>query len=118
MKTVTRANGQKAAVLTPLEKLDTPASVLDLMGEAWFEGCAGMIVPKECLPESFFDLKTGFAGEVLQKFSNYRMKIAVIGDFSSYSSKSLKDFMYECNKGSLVFFKKSEEEGIDFLLMT
>lgn len=106
-------NGEKAAVVSPDVKLNTPEEVLDRMGEAWFEGCAGMIVPEECFPESFFDLKTGFAGEVLQKFSNYRMKIAVIGDFSAYTSRSLRDFIYECNNGGRVFFKGSEEEGVD-----
>jgi hypothetical protein len=112
MKIITGANGQKAAVLPPEVKLETSEAVLDRMGEAWFEGCVGMIVPKECFPESFFDLKTGFAGEILQKFSNYRMRIAVIGDFSSYMSKSLKDFIYECNNGSIVFFKNTVEEGM------
>lgn len=32
--------------------------------------------------------------EVLQKFINYQTKIAIIGDFSGYTSKSLKDFIY------------------------
>jgi hypothetical protein len=69
-------------------------------------------VPKECLPEAFFQLNTGFAGEVLQKFTNYRMRIAVTGDFSGYTSKSLRDFMYESNMGRQVFFKASVEEGM------
>lgn len=105
-------NKIKAGVLPDDMKLDDVNTVLDCMAEAMIEGCSGLIVPKECFPESFFDLKTGFAGEVLQKFSNYRMKLAIIGDFSSYTSKSLKDFINESNNGNLVFFKENEDEGL------
>ena len=38
------------------------------------------------------------AGEILQKFSNYRVRLAIVGDFTPYSSKSIKDFIYESNK--------------------
>jgi len=55
--------------------------------------------------EGFFDLRTGVAGEVLRKFSNYRFRLAVIGDFTAHSSKSLRDFLYESNRGRLIFFK-------------
>ncbi len=68
------------------------------------------IIPKEALPEAFFDLKTGFAGEVLQKLVNYGLKAAIIGDFSVYQSKSLKDFIYESNKGKHVKFLASIDE--------
>jgi hypothetical protein len=102
--------GIKAAVLTAEEKWNTVQDALDCMVTAAYKGCTGVIVPKECLPEAFFQLKTGFAGEVLQKFTNYHMKIAVTGDFSSYASQSLKDFIYESNKGRQVFFKATAAE--------
>ena len=104
--------GIKAAVLCPPEKWNTAADALDCMAAAAYDGCIGVIVPRECLPEDFFILKTGFAGEVLQKFTTYNMKIAVTGDFSGYTSRSLKDFIYESNKGRQVFFKATLEEGM------
>ena len=51
------------------------------------------------------------AGDILQKFSNYKMRLAIIGSFS-YESKSLKDFIYECNKGKLVNFVKTLSEAL------
>ncbi len=104
--------GIKAGVLTAEEKWNTVQDALNCMAAAAYEGCTGVIVPKECLPEAFFQLKTGFAGEVLQKFTNYHMKIAVAGDFSGYASRSLRDFIYESNKGRQVFFKATAEEGL------
>ena len=63
----------------------------------------------------FFNLRTRLAGEVLQKFINYQIKVAIVGDFTIYSSKSLKDFIYESNKGSNIFFLPNEEQAIERL---
>ncbi len=104
--------GIKAAVLTEKEKWQTVSDALDDMAAASYDGCVGVIVPKECLTDDFFDLRTGLAGEILQKYTNYKMKIAVTGDFSGYTSKSLRDFIYESNKGRQVFFKASLEDAM------
>jgi len=80
-------------------------SALDLMATVQHEtSCNRMALNKSVIIEDFFQLSTGLAGEILQKFSNYQMKIAIIGDFSQYSSKPLKDFIYESNRGRNVFF--------------
>ncbi len=62
------------------------------------------------LDEIFFDLKTGLAGEILQKASNYSIQLGIVGDFSHYTSKSLHDFIYECNKGNQIVFAATLEE--------
>lgn len=91
-------------------------SVLDmLMTIAYENNAIRVILPKELLCESFFDLRTKVAGEVLQKVSNYRMKLAIVGDFSIYDSKALQDFIYECNTGHDVFFVKDLAEAIQRL---
>ena len=63
----------------------------------------------------FFDLKSGIAGEILQKFSNYRIRLAIVGDFSKYTNKSLKDFIYESNKGGQINFVDSQLDAINVL---
>ncbi|MGE5380904.1 MAG: DUF4180 domain-containing protein [Methylocystaceae bacterium] len=103
------------AILNQDEKIYDIQDVLDFMADAHYSGCTAMVLDKGCLDDKFFDLKTGFAGEVLQKFSNYDMKIAIIGDFSSYPSQSLQDFIYECNKGNRVYFKATVEDGLKAL---
>ena len=69
------------------------------MATVRYETVLHMVIHKSSVVEEFFDLKTRLAGEILQKFINYHMKIAIVGDFSVYSSQSLQDFIYECNKG-------------------
>ena len=91
-------------------------SALDLMATVRYEaGIARIIMDKKAISEDFFDLKTRLAGEILQKFVNYRIKIAIIGDFSIYSSKALKDFIYECNNGRDFFFLADEAQAIERL---
>lgn len=60
-------------------------------------------------------MKTRLAGDIIQKFINYQAKIVIVGDFSVYSSKSLRDFIYESNKGKDLFFLPNEEQAIDKL---
>lgn len=73
------------------------------------------VINKENLVEDFFDLSNKIAGNVLQKLINYRMKLAIIGDFSKYDSKALKDFIYECNNGNDIFFVEDESKAISML---
>jgi len=103
-------DGRKIAILgREFDEILTTQEVLDLMVNAGYQGCIGLIAYSENLGEKFFDLKTGFAGEILQKFSNYDMKIGIVGDFNKYSSKSLEDFIFECNNGNRVFFYENEK---------
>ncbi|MED1012818.1 DUF4180 domain-containing protein [Bacillus mycoides] len=91
-------------------------SALDLMATVQYEADSKRIVIKKSLiSESFFDLKTRLAGDILQKFINYSVKIAIIGDFSMYTSKSLKDFIYECNKVKDIFLLATEQQAIEKL---
>ncbi|MGW5955110.1 DUF4180 domain-containing protein [Bacillus mycoides] len=91
-------------------------SALDLMATVQYEADSKRIaINKSLISESFFDLKTRLAGDILQKFINYSVKIAIIGDFSMYNSKSLKDFIYECNKGKDIFFLATEQQAIEKL---
>lgn len=46
---------------------------------------------------------------------NYGGRIAIYGDFSHYTSKPLKDFIYESNKGKDVFFVETEAQAVAML---
>lgn len=70
---------------------------------------------KEHLDPEFFNLKSRLAGELLQKVSNYRMRLIILGDFSEIGSKSLADFIFESNQTGHVVFADTLEEGIRLL---
>lgn len=77
-----------------------------LVEAAMNEGARLIVVPASRLNDAFFELRTGIAGEALQKLVNYGMKFALVGDVSAHvaASKSLHDFVVECNRGRDVFF--------------
>jgi len=113
--TAVKHDGIEIAIISSNEILITDVqSALDLMATVRYDtGCHRIILNKSAICEDFFDLKTGLAGEILQKFVNYHMRIAIVGDFSMYPSKSLKDFIYESNKGNDVFFLSNEQQAIE-----
>ena len=88
---------------------------LDLLGDAYYQGYDKMILNMKNITPSFFDLKNGLAGEVLQKFSNYKVRLVILGDFSKFESKSLNDFIRESNNGKQVNFLTSKDEAINRL---
>ena len=88
---------------------------LDLLGNLYYLGFDKIIVHEKNIRPDFFDLKSGIAGEILQKFSNYRVRLAIVGDFSEYTSKSLNDFIFESNKGKQINFVRSQSEAIKAL---
>ena len=91
-------------------------SVLDLLMTIQYDdNCHRIVVNKEAFVDDFYHLSTGIAGEILQKISNYRKKLAIYGDFSTYKSKPLKDFIYESNRGNTVFFVNDEQTAIERL---
>lgn len=87
----------------------------DLMGNLYYQGFDKIIIHKKNITSDFFDLKNKMAGEILQKFSNYRVRLAIIGDFSEYTKKSIKDFIYESNNGKQINFLPTVDKALEIL---
>lgn len=87
-------------------RLEDEADVIDLMGRLWGLEADWVAVPISLLAEDFFCLSTGVLGAVTQKFVNYRLKLAVVGDISARTaaSEALRDFVGEANAGGHVWF--------------
>jgi hypothetical protein len=68
-----------------------------------------LILHKEHFSDNFYDLKTGLAGDILQKVSNYSIKLGISGDFSSIKSKSLQAFIIESNRSNQVLFLNDKQ---------
>lgn len=91
-------------------------SAIDLMMTIKYEtGIKKIALSKELVVDKFFILSSGLAGEILQKFINYQFRIAIYGDYSKYTSKPLKDFIYESNNGHDICFTDNLQMAIDKL---
>lgn len=89
--------------------------VLDLFGELYGQYYDGIILYERNITHDFFDLQTKLAGEILQKFSNYRIRLVIVGDWSKYTSRSLEAFITESNRGKTVNFSSSPTEALKLL---
>ncbi|WP_405691629.1 DUF4180 domain-containing protein [Streptomyces sp. NBC_00057] len=79
---------------------------LDLIGEGLQHDATWVAVPVGRLTDDFFRLRTRVAGDIVQKFVNYRLKLAVVGDISRHTdaSNALRDFVRESNRGTQLWF--------------
>jgi Domain of unknown function (DUF4180) len=109
-------NNTKIAEITSDETIIiTTEDGLDLLGNIYYQGFDGIVLHEKNFTPDFFDLKNGIAGEILQKFSTYRVQLVIVGDFSKYTSKSLTDFIYETNKGRHINFVSSISDALKIL---
>lgn len=111
-----RANGRNVAeIISEDVIIATAQDSLNLLGDLYYQGFDAMVIYTGHITPEFFDLKNGMAGEMLQKFSNYRIGLAIVGDFSNYTSTSIRDFISESNKTGRVCFVGSLTEALEKL---
>ena len=104
-----------AEVISVDNIINNTSDGLDLLGNLYYRDFDKIIIHEKNISPDFFDLKNGMAGEILQKFSNYRVRLAIVGDFTPYSSKSIKDFIYESNKKGQINFVNTTTEALSLL---
>ncbi len=108
--------GKTAVVREKGVLIDSGSSAVELLATVRYEtGCSAVILSKKQLDEAFFRLSTGLAGEVLQKFVNYQMRLGIVGDLSGYTSKPLQDFVRESNEGRQICFQPDEAAALAWL---
>jgi len=113
IKVIEDASLKIAEIISEAIVIKSEQDALDMMANTRYEGCDDIIINEKNLPAEFFDLSTRLAGEILQKFSNYHMRLAIVGDFRKYTSDSLRRFIQESNKGNQIFFVKDNAEAVN-----
>ena len=87
-------------------RLGRPDDAVDLMSRAWEQKADVVVVPVERFVPEFFVLRSLLAGEFTQKFVNYGVRLAILGDISAKTGErtALADFVRECNRGTSILF--------------
>jgi hypothetical protein len=98
---------------------DKPVSkeqdVLDLLAYCGGTETNRIMLDEEHLHPDFFDLKTGLAGAIFQKFSNYHVKAAIVADLDGIKSKRFQELINECNKGNQINFFRDISKAEEWL---
>lgn len=94
------------------QKLRSDGDAVDVISAAIQRGAELVALPVERLADEFFTLSTGLAGGITQKFVNYRLRLAIVGDISRHMAQSsaLGDFVHEANRGSQLWFVTDHDE--------
>jgi hypothetical protein len=89
----------------------TVQDALDLIGAA-FSQAEVVAVPATRFDDAFFHLQTGLAGEIMQKFVNYHVRLVVVGDLSRHlaGSAALRALVHESNQGQHIWFVDDLDE--------
>ncbi len=106
--------GQIAALTSPTQQLNLD-DFIDLIGNLKYQGIDKLIIYKTNLSPDFFDLKTKLAGDILQKFSNYNVRLAIIGQFKNLNSEALKQFIQESNTTGQILFLENINQAFTTL---
>lgn len=78
----------------------------DFLSLGWQHGTDMLAIPIERLGPDILRLRTRLLGQMVQKFVNYRMRLAIVGDILPFAAESgaLRDFVYEANQGKSLWF--------------
>jgi len=94
-------------------RIDAPNDIADALSASIDAG--GLVLDEAHLGPDFFDLRTGLAGEVFQKFTNYRARLAiVVADPSRYGGR-FGELMYEHRTHKQVRFFDSAHRARQWL---
>ncbi len=110
---------QKQTIVTCVPngaRLNSEADALDAVAACGEFETNRLIIPGESLSESFYDLKTGLAGAVLLKFSNYRIKVAVVARAEQIGHGRFYEFVLETNRGNDFRVFQDREKAVDWLV--
>jgi Domain of unknown function (DUF4180) len=106
-------NGVRILACDPgKKKIASDRDAIDLVGEACGQGADFFCFRSSAQTRTCSQLKTGLAGAAVQKFVQYALRLAIIGDVSRHveQSASFRDLVRESNRRSGIWFVADEEE--------
>lgn len=95
--------------------LHTAQDMLEVLVNFLYQDVSHLLLGEAHLSPAFFDLSTGLAGDMLQKFANYGGYVAIVGNFDRYTSSSLRDFIRESNRHGRISFVATRQEALQKL---
>lgn len=86
-------------ILECVEQITRVDDALSLIAASVEHASHRLLVDSRRLPEAFFELRSLFAGELIQKFQNYHIRLAVIFDPEAKHTERFEEFLLEARRG-------------------
>ncbi len=87
----------------------------DLLSLTYYHNSTFVLLNEENLSDEFFDLRSGLAGAAMQKFANYRVKVAVLLPANAEQTPRFKELMFEMSGSNHFRFYNNREDAILWL---
>jgi len=97
-------------------RISSETDALEAVAACGEYGTDKLFIPGESLSESFFDLKSGLAGAVLLKFSNYSIQACVLVQAEMIGHGKFYEFVLETNHGNDFRVFQDREKAINWLM--
>lgn len=96
----------------PGEVLASEREALELVAACGENGTDRLMLHAGNLTEDFYRLRTGLAGEILQKFGNYRIRVAAVLTPELVNQGRFREMVLEANRGNefRVFYNREAAE--------
>jgi hypothetical protein len=89
-----------------------------LVGGCLDRRSGALLLDRPALPDAFFDLSSGLAGELVQKLTNYRIRMAAVVPDLDGQPLRFREFAREANAGRQFRFCATRAEALDWLAST
>ncbi len=103
-------------VISADNPLNNEQDALDLISLSWENEIRQQMLHGEVLSEEFFNLKTGVAGKMLQKFINYGIRVAAIIPAKVANTGRFREMVLETNKGNAFRVFATREDAENWLI--
>jgi hypothetical protein len=95
-------------------KVRSLQDINDVLGAVY--GADGLLLSEDDLAPEFFDLSTGIAGEIFQKFTNYQIRLAIVVNNLEKYGERIRELAFEHRNHKLIHFCDSVETAKSWLL--
>jgi DNA-binding PadR family transcriptional regulator len=114
---VVEAGGQKyIECLSGESKIESQKEALELVAICGEHNTRRLMLHQENLPDEFFQLRTGIAGDILQKLTNYRIKTAAIISPELVDQGRFREMALEANRGQSFRIFDNVKEAEEWLI--
>lgn len=103
-------------LLTGGKLIESEQDALELVGICGEHDTQRLMIHGENLPDDFFQLKTGLAGKILQKFTNYQLKTAAIIPAEKVNQGRFKEMALETNRGQNFRIFENRQDAEEWLV--
>lgn len=81
----------------------------DLIGQSY--GSSGILLTEQDVAPEFFDLHSGWAGELFQKCTNYHLRLALILSYPEKYGERVSELVFEHKRHNLIRFFDAEQDA-------